>query len=594
MTRMKDATTRSPLRWNVGEGRRGVKQHRLIHLLVVLSLFVMLAVLCQHAFFVLDLGLAGEDESVRNPTIPTIPNTDRRRTINTTTTTTIIPLSFPLPNQNNQLLLPDTDTSTTFFKHETKSHSTAMDTPTLPTSFSSSTTAAAAASVPKPSSAYYTCILHNRTRHPTRIQLPLMKRHFIIAGAQKSGTSALYYFLRQHPNLQASKGLETHFFDWYYPSTVHKPQWMADRNLTTESEFQCAIKQAYWEMLGSSSRNSSDSTTTTTTNNKNETTSFTSRDWNSIITFEKTPSYFVLDRIPQLISSTFSSPPFQQPKIIIILRNPIDRAFSHWKMAAARKGGGKGKGLLSLSSFEESVVQEVQSLRALGLTHAPPFVWPPPSQQATTTSTTSSNINNNKAGNNHTNLSTTDSLLLESFSFQNLVNLSKSESDAAHWKHYRKMFSHNYLQRSMYSTQLERWIQYFPLLRTTTPHNNNNHHHHHHHHQSLLQVIQYERFLSHPDEVVQDLLTFVGVSSPTTSFVPSQGGFHVHFDSKGRPVSPPHTTKTKNNTTNMTLLLPDVDYSLSNETRHYLSLFFQPYNSKLADLLGEDWRDAWV
>jgi hypothetical protein len=567
---MNDATTS---RWNVGGGGgRGMKQQQLINLLVVVSLFGMLAVLCQHAFFVLDLGVVGVADSVRAATIPTIPNTDRRRTIESTTT---IPLLFPIPNQNNPLVVPDAEKSTTFFDHEKKSLSTRLD--NIPTSLT--TPVAAAASMPSPSSVYYTCTLHNHShRHPpTRIQLPMMKSHFIIAGAQKSGTSALYYFLRQHPHLQASKGLETHFFDWYYPSTVQKLQWMADRNLTTESEFQCAIKQAYWEMLGVGiSSNSSGSASTTTTNNEKETATSTShRDWNSIITFEKTPSYFFLDRIPELISSTFAAPPFQLPKIIIILRNPIDRAFSHWKMGAAQKGGGKGKKLLV--SFEDLVVKEIRSMRALGLTHAPPFVWPPLSQQTTTITTTTSN-------NTDTSPTTTDSFLLEkSFSFQNLPNLSKTESDAAHWKHYRKMFSQNYLQRSMYSTQLERWIQYFPLVQHTQQN------------KSLLRVIQFERFLSHPHEVFQDLLTFVGASSPTTTpFVPPQGGFQVDFDPNGRPLSLSHTKK-KNSTTHMTIRLPPEEgYSISNETRHYLSLFFKPYNSRLADLLGEDWRDVWM
>lgn len=36
---------------------------------------------------------------------------------------------------------------------------------------------------------------------------------FIIIGAQKSGTTSLYYYLSQHPQLFPSYGKEVHFFD---------------------------------------------------------------------------------------------------------------------------------------------------------------------------------------------------------------------------------------------------------------------------------------------------------------------------------------------------------------------------------------------
>lgn len=36
---------------------------------------------------------------------------------------------------------------------------------------------------------------------------------FVIIGAQKSGTSSLYHWLRQHPQLKTSFKKEVHFFD---------------------------------------------------------------------------------------------------------------------------------------------------------------------------------------------------------------------------------------------------------------------------------------------------------------------------------------------------------------------------------------------
>src|SRR5205809_7894683 len=36
---------------------------------------------------------------------------------------------------------------------------------------------------------------------------------FILAGAQKSGTTALHYFLNKHPNINMGNQQEIHFFD---------------------------------------------------------------------------------------------------------------------------------------------------------------------------------------------------------------------------------------------------------------------------------------------------------------------------------------------------------------------------------------------
>jgi len=36
---------------------------------------------------------------------------------------------------------------------------------------------------------------------------------FLIIGAQKSGTSALHYYLNQHPKLKGSKPKEIHYFN---------------------------------------------------------------------------------------------------------------------------------------------------------------------------------------------------------------------------------------------------------------------------------------------------------------------------------------------------------------------------------------------
>ena len=39
---------------------------------------------------------------------------------------------------------------------------------------------------------------------------------FLIIGAQKSGTTSLYYYLAQHPHVRPSLAKEIHFFDNNY------------------------------------------------------------------------------------------------------------------------------------------------------------------------------------------------------------------------------------------------------------------------------------------------------------------------------------------------------------------------------------------
>lgn len=100
---------------------------------------------------------------------------------------------------------------------------------------------------------------------------------FLIIGAQKSGTSALRDFLKQHPRIDGPEK-EIHFFtshfekgeDWYHQqfSGLKEPQ----------------------------------------------------------LIFEKTPFYLFHPEVPERI---FSYNP--KLKMIVILRNPVERAFSAWK-----------------------------------------------------------------------------------------------------------------------------------------------------------------------------------------------------------------------------------------------------------------------
>lgn len=103
------------------------------------------------------------------------------------------------------------------------------------------------------------------------------KPDYLIIGAQKSGTTELYRYINQHP-LSIKKEIETHFFDlnfnkgvsWYqnqFPKRTHKAQIVGD----------------------------------------------------------KSPYYFFHPLVPERVYSLYP-----KVKILVILRNPVDRSYSHY------------------------------------------------------------------------------------------------------------------------------------------------------------------------------------------------------------------------------------------------------------------------
>lgn len=107
---------------------------------------------------------------------------------------------------------------------------------------------------------------------------------FIIVGAQKCGTTSLYSYLVQHPKIIGSKRKEVHFFD-------------------DEESFKKGSRY-YLEFF------------------KNKRDPFATK-----ISFEASPSYIYTPNVAKRIFE-FN----RNMKIVIILRDPVDRAFSAWNM----------------------------------------------------------------------------------------------------------------------------------------------------------------------------------------------------------------------------------------------------------------------
>lgn len=106
---------------------------------------------------------------------------------------------------------------------------------------------------------------------------------FILAGAQKSGTTALHYFLAKHPNVTMGDQQEIHFFD--------------DDAMFAGSVDYEQLHKHYPQLAP------------------------------SIIAGDCTPSYIYYEPAAERIWQYNS-----KIKLLVLLRNPVERAFAHWNM----------------------------------------------------------------------------------------------------------------------------------------------------------------------------------------------------------------------------------------------------------------------
>lgn len=120
---------------------------------------------------------------------------------------------------------------------------------------------------------------------------------FIVIGAKRAGTSALFAMLRQHPEIHTGEWKEVHFFDHYYEKG---PDWY-------RAQFQDGVDG---QMVG-----------------------------------EATQTYMFDPKIPARMASVVPN-----AKLIATLRDPVERAYSEYSYAVARD--------LEPLSFEEAIESE--------------------------------------------------------------------------------------------------------------------------------------------------------------------------------------------------------------------------------------------
>ena len=141
---------------------------------------------------------------------------------------------------------------------------------------------------------------------------------FLIVGAQRAGTTALFYYLRIHPEIAPPRGAdaavewpkEIHFFDEKFGKGV---RWY-------RSFFPLRARQRLAERRGA-----------------------------SLIAGEATPSYLFYPLVPERVAATLP-----EVRVIAMLRDPIERAYSHYQLMW-RTGREK-------LSFEEAVAAEEKRL----------------------------------------------------------------------------------------------------------------------------------------------------------------------------------------------------------------------------------------
>mmetsp|Transcript_12429 Transcript_12429/g.27024 ORF Transcript_12429/g.27024 Transcript_12429/m.27024 type:complete len:414 (-) Transcript_12429:63-1304(-) len=330
-------------------------------------------------------------------------------------------------------------------------------------------------------------------KYVRQVHIPTAVPHLILIGAQKSGTSTLQTIFKSQQHVvkpSRKRTFEPHFFDWEMGLTKYK----GNRQFNESSPgVLCGYSEAYSEYFEMSKIQAGVS-----------------------VAFEKTPSYLNYPSIPSAIEAVCP----WKPKILAILRNPVDRAWSQYNMGS---GGHK-----HAKSFVTLVNNEMSQLKSNGIL-----------EKALTMEQFEHSGGENP-------FRFPDNMTLYDYA-ERIREFSGSRSKAL-------------LYRGLYAPLLHPWVEKFAP-------------------EDRLMIIQFEEFVKVENEknrtIVDELLGFAGLENNST------GSHNVRQRRNGsfqRKLV--WTNERKYN-------------SMPPRVRQYLTLFYQPFNDHLADLLGEDWRDVW-
>ena len=185
----------------------------------------------------------------------------------------------------------------------------------------------------------HTCLPQGSPRIPPNDDPILRSPAIILLGAMKAGTSALASYLRQHPSVMTTKSKELHFYDFEF-----------GRYATENGILRSDAREAYQRLFELGNQHSYEA--------------MREQDKTNMIAVDDSPKYiFLSDRVPARIACVTP-----WAKLLAILRNPIDRAYSQYNMkdtlVAEKERGG---------DFEQWLQKDLQDLRETGViqTHIP-------------------------------------------------------------------------------------------------------------------------------------------------------------------------------------------------------------------------------
>jgi len=382
--------------------------------------------------------------------------------------------------------------------------------------------------------AIYTCTYGKTKENRTTVMAPKNEPTFIVIGVQKSGTTALLTHFRDHPQMLQTKRKarrEAHFFDTAWLNQVLRPA--GKMGLTGANDKNCLALEEYMKIFETETILANSQTVEHYGAEGSNHSTANDTHHLPLYTFEKTPSYFENPKIPARIKRTV---PWS--KTILVLRNPVERIYSHYKMTIKTTPG------FRKYSLEDFVYHEVKAMRSWNMTTAP-LMEPV----------------NILEGNNATDLSIP--VLAELYKIFESVPFDHAVLDAEEWTppNYAILKKpdggpfgpHKLVRKGLYSTQLKWWVKHYTVGVD-------------------LLVINYDDLLNDIRSVYEQVCHFSGIPLPydvEQNQSPSDVG--IDFDKKVRADSD------KN------------DRPLKNETRRYLEEFYAPYNAELEALLGPEW-----
>ena len=158
--------------------------------------------------------------------------------------------------------------------------------------------------------------------------------YFMILGAMKGGTRALRKYLAQHPRVVPCQKMEQHFFDYGFerfatPQGIHRRP--AQLGYARLYRIHLARSKTFW-------------------------------DDENLIAMDNTPgNIFWSDRIPARVLCVAP-----WAKLIVILRNPVDRAYSHYVYTLTENKASVSRPMLH-QSFENWAKRDMYKIKKAGL-----------------------------------------------------------------------------------------------------------------------------------------------------------------------------------------------------------------------------------